>query len=936
MHSLKLILVMNLVILLTQFDGKKACFEEERMGLLELKSFLKQEVVDVSDHDVLPSWVDDPRSDCCLLRLQQLETLDLSGNGLTSSHLQSLMELKSLKNLILSCNSFNGSFPTPELSGFENLETLDLSWNSLSDSPGELDATNFSKLRNVVLHDNYLNSTEILRLLGSLPSLRSLDLSSNMLGMESTLSNQDLITLGRLELLDLSRNYFNGSIPQNLGKLSYLKALYLAGNLFKGSLPVPGLCELRRLQVLDISHNRLEGTLPSCLSNLTSLKVLDVHDNLLSGSITPHLTPSQKFLQFIDISKNVFEGSFSFSSMFNHSKLEVIVLGGTTNKLQIDNDNQAGNGIPLFQLKVLQLSNCSMKNAPLFLLNQHRLIWVDISHNKLSGAIPSWLLQNNTDLKFLNLRNNSFTGKLDPFPQHPLSSMVHMDASYNHIDGHLPKDLGIVLPNLQYLNLSYNFFKGELPSSVGAMRKLLLLDLSFNNLSGKLPNELVKNCTDLGVLKLNNNNFRGDFFSTHFNLSDLRALELGNNEFTGGLMTKEEFYAEMRIFDVSNNKMTGKIPNGIDAKVLLLQSNSFEGQIPCEGFFNAQVVDISHNFLSGQAPSCLISKAFSYVKLLNLRDNRLSGNIPAEISFFPSLRILLLGNNRFNGLIPRQLCQLRDISIMDLSNNFFSGSIPSCLSNVSFGNYFSYSWGNLTFSYWNIRHEDGYSDLYPLVRLYDFTSFWDNVKLEDQYVFNIDFVTKNSLLSFKGNILSYMSGLDLSCNNLTGAIPQSLGKLFSIRALNLSHNHLTGHIPVSLSNLSQIESLDFSYNNLSGRIPSELVDLNFLAVFSVAHNNLSGRIPDKGQFATFGINSYKGNPFLNGPPSEKNRIKPVEILLSSDETEEKWYDIDRTFFISSFVATYGVFLLTFGALLYINPYWRRWWFRFIENFIYSS
>ncbi|MBA0849728.1 hypothetical protein Goshw_020024, partial [Gossypium schwendimanii] len=122
------------------------------------------------------------------------------------------------------------------------------------------------------------------------------------------------------------------------------------------------------------------------------------------------------------------------------------------------------------------------------------------------------------------------------------------------------------------------------------------------------------------VLKLNNNNFRGDFFSTHFNLSNLRALELANNEFTGGLMTKE-FYAKMRIFDVSNNKMTGKIPNGIDAKVLLLQNNYFEGQIPCEGFFNAQVVDISHNFLSGQIPSCLISKAFSNVELLNLRDS---------------------------------------------------------------------------------------------------------------------------------------------------------------------------------------------------------------------------------------------------------------------------------------------------------------------------
>ncbi|KAK9004750.1 hypothetical protein V6N11_042207 [Hibiscus sabdariffa] len=971
MHSLKLIFVLNLVILLTQTDGRKACYEEDRKGLLELKSFLEIEQVNGSDHVLLPSWVDDRTSDCCgwervtcnsttgrivklslfnlnglycfaavasdlpnwnltlfqsfkelkalslasncmrwkekqgYLRLPQLETLDLSFNGLTSSHLHSLKKLKSLKNLILRVNFFNGSFPAQELSPFENLETLDLSMNSLRDSPKKFDSLNSWKLKDVMLSWNYFK-TDIMRFLGSLPLLKSLDLSMN--NMEGTLLNQDLIPFGRLEVLDLSGNQLKGGIPQNIGKLYSLKALYLTDNQFNGVLPVPGLCELRRLQVLDLHNNSFQGTLPPCLSNLTSLKILDLHDNLFSGSITPNSIPSQQFLQLLDISNNDFEGSFSLSSLFNHSKLVAVTLGSRGNKLQIDNGNQAGN--PLFQLKELQLSNCNMKNAPHFLLNQHNLSWVDISHSMLNGALPSWLLENNTDLKSLSLRNNSFTGKLDPLPQHPISAM---DVSYNYIDGHLPKDFGTTLPNLQYLNLSYNFFEGELPPSIGAMENLSILDLSFNNLSGEVPKALVENCTNLVRLMLDHNNFHGEFFSKHFNLSYIRVLKLGDNEFTGSLITKREFYSGMVVFDVSNNNMTGEIPNGIDASVLLLQNNSFQGQIPCEAFHNAQVIDISHNFLSGPIPSCLSPDNFAQVLLLDLRNNRLSGNILPLVSLLPSvLKFLLLGNNIFGGLIPRQLCLLRETSIMDLSNNSFSGSLPSCLSDVAFGNSHDFS-VEFMFSY------EGYTRGVDVF----------------YYVYKIDFVTKNSVLPYTGSILSYMSGLDLSCNNLTGAIPESLGKLTSLHALNLSHNRLTGFIPVSFSDLSQIESLDFSYNNLSGQVPSELVNLNFLAVFSVGHNNLSGRVPDKGQFATFGISSYEGNPFLSGLPSEKNRSQVVETPLPSDETEEKWYYVDRTSFFASFVATYCVVLLTLGAVLHINPYWRRRWSQFIENCIYS-
>ncbi|XP_039038523.1 receptor-like protein 14 [Hibiscus syriacus] len=349
--------------------------------------------------------------------------------------------------------------------------------------------------------------------------------------MRGTLSNQDLI---RLEVLDLRRNIMEGGIPQNIGKISHLKALYLADNYFNGSLPVP---------------------------------------------VTSYSKPSQNFLRFMDISHNDFEGSFSFSSLFNHSKLDVVVIGSTGNKLQIDNDEQAG--IPLFQLKALWFSNCNLKNAPLFLLNRHRLIWVDISHNNLSGALPIWLLENNTDLRFLYLGNGSFIGNLDPLPENPMSRMVYVDVSII-LKGNFQWILDCFFQILQYLNLSNNLFVGELRSSVGVMTKLSWLDLSFNNLSGEVPHELVENCIDPVGLMLNNS-FHGEFFSTHFNLSGVQVLRLRNNEFTGSLITKKEFYSSMKLFDVSNNNMAGEIPNGIDAEVLLLRSNSFEGHIPCQG-----------------------------------------------------------------------------------------------------------------------------------------------------------------------------------------------------------------------------------------------------------------------------------------------------------------------------------------------------------------
>jgi hypothetical protein len=207
---------------------------------------------------------------------------------------------------------------------------------------------------------------------------------------------------------------------------------------------------------------------------------------------------------------------------------------------------------------------------------------------------------------------------------------------------------------------------------------------------------------------------------------------------------------------------------------------------------------------------------------------------------------------------------LEQLSILDVSQNQLSGPLLSCLGNLSFkasskkalDSVISISSRSIEKAYYETMGP-------PLVDSTQIlgNSFWLNFTEEV-----IRFIAKNIYYGYKGKILSFMSGIDLSNNNFLGAIPQELGNLSHILSLNLSQNNLIGSIPATFSNLKQIESLDLSYNNLNGAIP-QLIEITTLEVFSVAHNNLSGKTPErKYQFGTFDESCYKESPFLCGPP----------------------------------------------------------------------
>ncbi|KAJ9561048.1 hypothetical protein OSB04_006208 [Centaurea solstitialis] len=909
--------------------------------------------------------------------LKKLKVLNLGDNDFNESFITSLSALPMLKSLDLSYNYyFERSFPAKGLVHLTDLEELDLSWNHFNDTPSIQECTRLSrlkKLKGISLQLNEFNKS-IISCLGALPSLKTLDLSSNDLGgsfpiqelsylsqdlevlllsrndFNGTLSFEALASFHHLEVLDLSANHFVGCIPSTIQELSSLRILSFAYNNLHGPLPDHGLCELKNLQELDLSHNMFNGSVPQCFNRLSSLTMLDISSNRFTGTLMPSPIANLTSLRYVDFGDNLFEGSFSFSSLSNKTMLEVVRFKSNNSKFEVETEEPTG-WIPMFQLKVLVISGCNMNRlkggiVPGFLLHQHELQEVDLSDNSLVGPFPNWLIESNTMLEYLDLSKNSFSGTIR-MPFYVNANIRWLDMSGNHLNGTIPDDIQKFLPGIAYLNLSSNSLDGVISSSIGDMRELQALDLSDNKFSGEVPKGLFSNLYGLIILKLSKNRLQGQVLSGNLSLGRIRWLHLDSNCFTGKIGNWNISNSHLQRLDIGS-MIPHWISNMSGLSELVVRNNSFKGQFPC-GTASFTFLDISNNYFSGPFPSCLnfifmrhlhlgsniltgsipnVFRNLSSILTLDIGDNFLSGRIPEFHGNLSNLRILILRNNNFSGPIPKQLCQLSDVSLIDLSGNSLSGSIPSCLHNV-----IKPSYPTFIEEMSDQGSEYGYKYESVLYKVSMVSSLWVDFEVAEE----VQFTTKSLSYLYKGQILDLMVGLDLSCNRLTGEIPEELGLLTQIHALNLSHNQLYGPIPVNFSNLANIESLDLSSNNLSGEVPSELVKLNTLSVFNVSYNNLSGRLPEmRGQFATFSKESYEGNPLLCGPPLEKNctaTSSPQVTSPSSKEEDDKWYDID---FLASFCGTWVVFMLGFAAVLYINPYWRRRWLEFVEECIVAA
>ncbi|KAJ6798599.1 putative inactive receptor kinase [Iris pallida] len=84
--------------------------------------------------------------------------------------------------------------------------------------------------------------------------------------------------------------------------------------------------------------------------------------------------------------------------------------------------------------------------------------------------------------------------------------------------------------------------------------------------------------------------------------------------------------------------------------------------------------------LSGNIPPNTLGK-LDHLQVLSLRSNRLTGNLPAEVTSLPALQYLYLQHNAFSGELPTSLSP--GLYSLDLSYNSFSGGIPLGVRNLS-------------------------------------------------------------------------------------------------------------------------------------------------------------------------------------------------------------------------------------------------------------
>ncbi|XP_022737255.1 LRR receptor-like serine/threonine-protein kinase GSO1 [Durio zibethinus] len=138
------------------------------------------------------------------------------------------------------------------------------------------------------------------------------------------------------------------------------------------------------------------------------------------------------------------------------------------------------------------------------------------------------------------------------------------------------------------------------------------------------------------------------------------------------------------MLDFSRNRLSGSIPPELgkleNQQILRVSSNRLTGSIPSELGHCKKIIklNLSANYLSGSIPSEILS--LPKLQNLQLQENKLIGRIPDSFSSLQSLFELQLGGNILQGLIPCSLSNLHHFSsVLNLSNNRLSGEIPACL-----------------------------------------------------------------------------------------------------------------------------------------------------------------------------------------------------------------------------------------------------------------
>jgi Leucine-rich repeat (LRR) protein len=591
------------------------------------------------------------------------------------------------------------------------------------------------------------------------------------------------------------------------------------------------------------SFNNLNGSFPPEIGDIPNLQTLRVHwANGLHGEIPPQIGNLTNLIR-LEISNTTLGGELPST------------IGGLVN------------------LQVLSLpSNQLSGSIPPEIGNLTALTTLVLDYNQLSGTLPVQI-GDLVNLRDLQLQYNRLTGNL-PSTLGQLINLFQFLAEYNYFSGPIPAEIGS-LNQLKYLNLRMNQFS-SIPTNftnlVNLCSPFLIgcfdygLDLSYNALP--VPAETQELATFLDSKDPDWQQTQWTPFNSCNEVSQIPTIECNalvdlynasnvdwDPHHLWLLAAQPDLWSGVFVFDghvtglenpfTINTPLPASFHNLSYLTVLDLSYNNLSGEISPEISQLTQLtrLELDHNQLTGAIPASL----GNLVNLQDLRldDNKLSGFLPSELTSLANLRDISLGGNQLTGAIPGWLENLSDLERLNLSENQFTGGIPEQL-------------GNLNKLKYLVLGNNQLSGSIP-AWLGDMSTLLSLGLNDNQFVGTIppELGSLNQLTSLSvsnnqlsGTIPTTISSdniwyLDFSDNQLEGSIPLNLSEIYFLNSLDLSNNQISGSIPSQLGSLTKLNILDLSRNQLSGSIPSELGQLTNLSALFLSGNQLEGAIPSQ-------------------------------------------------------------------------------------------
>ncbi len=334
---------------------------------------------------------------------------------------------------------------------------------------------------------------------------------------------------GRVKKISLRSKGLSGSIPPEIGDLTYLTNIDLHTNFLTGSIPTE-IGNLGNLEYLTLSNNYLVGNLPTEIGYLTKLRGL-------------HLDNSSWFLGNNQVTGNI--------------------------PVEIGN---------LVNLKTLYLSRNNFTGSiPNSISNLTNLLDFYAEYNQLTGEIPEEIA-NLTDLKDLILYHNQLSDNL-PDAICQLTNLEKVILTYNQLEGEIPECLGDLtngnLSSLEHFDVSSNKLTGSIPPNFGNLTNLIHLAFSSNKLTGNIPQSIgsLVNMKNFGI----GNNFIDGVIPQNFsNLSAIEKLWMDDNNLSGSIPAGLANLSNLTTVYFNGNNLSGAIPTFSNSSaVLRVQENYF-------------------------------------------------------------------------------------------------------------------------------------------------------------------------------------------------------------------------------------------------------------------------------------------------------------------------------------------------------------------------